>query len=98
MRNFGYRVVDVATGVEAIERLRQQRFELLLVDFAMPGMNGAEVARAAQQLQADVKILIVSGYADSAAIESALGATPLLRKPFDVNELGIAVGQIINPA
>jgi hypothetical protein len=45
-----------------------------------------------------VKILIVSGYADSAAIESALGATPLLRKPFDVNELGIAVGQIINPA
>ena len=44
-----------------------------VVDFAMPGMNGAEVARAAQIDQPGLQVLIVSGYADSAAVEAALG-------------------------
>ncbi len=96
LRSLGYQVVDVASGSEALEQLRERRFDLLLVDFAMPGMNGAEVARAAQQLQAGIRVMIVSGYADSAAIESALGAIPLLRKPFDVAELGAAVADVLD--
>ncbi|HKE95667.1 MAG TPA: response regulator [Povalibacter sp.] len=95
LRSFGYQVVDSASGSEGLELLRADRFDLLLVDFAMPGMNGADVARAAQEMQPDLRVLIVSGYADSAAIEAALGATPLLRKPFDVAELGAAVAAIL---
>ena len=59
----------------------------------MPGMNGAEVARAAQERQPGIKVLMVSGYADSAAVEAALGSARLLRKPFDLAELGAAVAR-----
>ena len=57
----------------------------------MPGMNGAEVARAAQERQPGIKVLMVSGYADSDAVEAALGSARQLRKPFDLAELGAAV-------
>jgi CheY-like chemotaxis protein len=96
LRSLGYRVTDVAGGADALTHLRERRFDLLLIDFAMPGMNGAEVARAAHELHADLKILMVSGYADSAAIASAPGATTLLRKPFDLRELSAAVAEVLD--
>jgi CheY-like chemotaxis protein len=95
LRQLAYHVVDVSDGAAALEQLRNEQFDLLLVDFAMPGMNGADVARAAQQIDAQMKVLIVSGYANSAAIEAALGETPVLRKPFDTQELGLTVKRII---
>ena len=85
----------MSNGQDALARLRESHFDLLVVDFAMPGMNGAEVARAAKEMQPSLKVLIVSGYADSAAIEALLGDTPLLRKPFDVHALSVAVAEIL---
>ncbi|HEY6643182.1 ATP-binding protein [Povalibacter sp.] len=96
LRNLHYHVVDVDSGTAALSQLEQQRFDLLLVDFAMPGMNGAQVAHAARARRPDLRILIVSGYSDSAAIETALGTTPLLRKPFDTAELSAAVAAILS--
>jgi signal transduction histidine kinase/CheY-like chemotaxis protein len=96
LRSLQYQVTAVENGEEALAKLDGgERFELLLVDFAMPGMNGAEVARAAQNRQPSIRILMVSGYADSAAVEEALGSTRLLRKPFDVAELGVAVAETL---
>jgi DNA-binding NtrC family response regulator len=59
-------------------------------------MNGADVARAARDRQPDIRVLMVSGYADSAAVESALGSARLLRKPFDLTELGAAVAETLS--
>jgi CheY-like chemotaxis protein len=63
----------------------------MILDFAMPETNGAEVALAARQYNPNVRILFVSGYADSSALEAAVGTTPLLRKPFRPIELASAV-------
>ena len=90
----GYRVVDASDGQSAIERLQESVFDLLLVDFAMPGMNGAELARLAREMQAALRILIVSGYADSTALQAAVGDAPQLRKPFDTVELQAAVKEL----
>jgi signal transduction histidine kinase/CheY-like chemotaxis protein len=96
LRSLQYQVTAVESGEQALATLDGgERFDLLLVDFAMPGMNGAEVARAAQNRQPDIKVLMVSGYADSAAVEAALGSARLLRKPFDVAELGAAVAETL---
>jgi CheY-like chemotaxis protein len=65
--------------------------DLLILDFAMPEINGAEVAQTARQKIGDLKILFVSGYADSSALETAVGSAPLLRKPFRPTELAVAV-------
>lgn len=95
LQSLGYRVVDLAAGAPALALLNETRFDLLVVDFAMPGMNGAQVARAAQERQPGLRVLIISGYADSAAIKAALGSAPLLHKPFDVTELGTAVAEVL---
>jgi CheY-like chemotaxis protein len=96
LRSLQYQVTAVESGEQALATLDAgERFDLLLVDFAMPGMNGAEVANAAQNRQPGIKVLMVSGYADSAAVEAALGSARLLRKPFDVAELGAAVAETL---
>jgi CheY-like chemotaxis protein len=95
LRGMGHQVKDAAEGATALELLDQQRFDLLLVDYAMPGMNGAEVARAALAKQPGIRILVVSGYADSAALTAAIGSATQLRKPFDLAELRAAVTQIL---
>jgi CheY-like chemotaxis protein len=71
--------------------------DLMLVDFAMPGMNGAEVARAARERRPDLPIVFASGYADTAAIESVAGHNaPILRKPFRVDDLQAIVAETLN--
>jgi CheY-like chemotaxis protein len=60
----------------------------MLVDFAGPGVNGAEVAAAARERWPDLPIVFASGYADTAAIEQAVGEDAAqLRKPFRIDEL-----------
>jgi signal transduction histidine kinase/CheY-like chemotaxis protein len=95
LRSLQYHVTEAENGAQGLATLERERFDLLLVDFAMPGMNGADVARAAQERQPGINVLMVSGYADSAAVEAALGTARLLRKPFDLAELGAAVAQTL---
>ena len=98
LRAMGYQVYDASGGAEALVLLDRQRFDLLLADFAMPGMTGAELAKAAQLKQPGLPVLIASGYADSSAMERALGSTRQLRKPFDAAELGAAVADTLRNA
>lgn len=95
LRTLQYRVLEAGGGEEALNELERTNVDLLVVDFAMPGMNGAELARAAQKKWSDLPILMVSGYADSAAVEAAIGPVQLLRKPFDLAELGSAVAEVL---
>ncbi len=84
----GYQVIEAADGPAGIALLHTHRPDLLLVDYAMPGMNGAEVARAAQTIRGDLPIVFASGYADSAALVEAVGSRAhMLRKPFSLADL-----------
>jgi signal transduction histidine kinase/ActR/RegA family two-component response regulator len=88
----GYETQEAVDGPTALERLKERRPDLAIVDFAMPGMNGAELAREAKRLYPDLKLLFASGYADSDALAEALGSGALiLRKPFQMSELSAAV-------
>jgi signal transduction histidine kinase/ActR/RegA family two-component response regulator len=95
LRSMGHDVTDAAEGTAALEILDRHPFDLLLVDYAMPGMNGAAVARAAREKQPGLRILVVSGYSDSAALEAAIGSAAQLRKPFDLSELRAAVLDVL---
>ena len=78
----GHVVDAVSDGPTALAAIGQRSFDLVLVDFAMPGMDGAEVIRRARALRPDTEFLIVSGYSDSDAIATAAPGTPVLAKPF----------------
>jgi signal transduction histidine kinase len=91
LAEIGYIVHEAEHGEAALAMQKSVNPQLLIVDFSMPGTNGAEVVKAARLVQPSLPILFVSGYADSAALEAAMGSAPLLRKPFLPAELATAV-------
>jgi signal transduction histidine kinase len=91
LSEIGYVVHEAEHGEAALAMQRTLHPQLMIIDFAMPGTNGAEVVKAARMTQPTLPILFVSGYADSAALEAALGSAPFLKKPFRPAELASAV-------
>ncbi|MDO8321507.1 MAG: response regulator [Phenylobacterium sp.] len=83
----GYCVVEAGSGGAALETLQQRPdIDLMLLDFAMPGMNGAEVARQAITRRPHLPIVFVTGYADAEALAHA-GDAGVIQKPFEDHEL-----------
>jgi signal transduction histidine kinase len=91
LSEIGYVVHEAEHGEAALAMQKSVDPQLMIIDFAMPGTNGAEVVKAARAAQPTLPILFVSGYADSAALEAAMGSAPFLRKPFRPAELAAAV-------
>jgi signal transduction histidine kinase len=91
LSELGYVVEEAPDSETAIEKLKAFAPHLLIVDFAMPVATGAEVAAAAREIDPALRVLFISGYADSAALERAVGTAKLLRKPFRPAELAAAV-------
>ena len=91
----GYRVLSADSGPGALEILERERPDVMVLDYAMPGMNGAELARLARQRWPGAPIIFASGHADTAEVEAALGAeASILRKPFDMDALARAVAEL----
>jgi PAS domain S-box-containing protein len=91
LHTFGYEVRESEDGYAGIDALNSRCPDLLIVDFAMPGINGAEVATRAREQHADLPIIFVTGYADMDAVERVSGSKFLLRKPFEVAALANVV-------
>src|SRR5919108_2182620 len=89
LENAGYEVTDYDNGMSAYRRLREEPFELLLTDIVMPEMDGIELARRAAELDPDMKIMFITGFAavalnpDSHAPRDA----KVLSKPFHLRDL-----------
>jgi two-component system, cell cycle response regulator CpdR len=89
LQNAGYDVISFDNGLSAYQRLREEPFELLLTDIVMPEMDGIELARRASELDPDIKIMFITGFAavalnsDSAAPKNA----KVLSKPVHLREL-----------
>jgi two-component system, cell cycle response regulator CpdR len=89
LQNAGYEVISFDNGLSAYQRLREEPFELLLTDIVMPEMDGIELARRASELDPDIKIMFITGFAavalnpDSKAPKNA----KVLSKPVHLREL-----------
>jgi CheY-like chemotaxis protein len=92
----GYRVPEAGTGAEGLAALAATRPDLLVVDFAMPDMTGAEVISKARQSFPELPVILATGYADMAAVERLAGKPTILRKPFDIAALGDAVNEVLD--
>jgi CheY-like chemotaxis protein len=84
----GHRAQEAPSGLDGIAMLATEHFDLVLLDYAMPVMNGAEVAREIHRLKAQTPIVFVSGYSDTDQLRSVMNEhTALLRKPFTIDGL-----------
>jgi DNA-binding response OmpR family regulator len=103
LQTHGWTVSEIDDGSLVEEQLVQRRYDLLLLDLYMPGMNGFEVLRRIRKPHAGlqtvwktpptVRIIVLSGAAGRSGLEFAtrLGADACLAKPFDVSDLLAAV-------
>ena len=89
LENAGYEVIDYDNGMSAYRRLREEPFELLLTDIEMPEMDGIELARRAAELDPDIKIMFITGFAAVAlnADSRAPKDAKVLSKPFHLRDL-----------
>jgi two-component system, NtrC family, response regulator HydG len=99
LTDLGYRVDVAQDGVSALELVRQRHYDVALLDYRMPGMDGLTLYREIKKQRAGTVSLLVTAYASPATAEEALtaGAWKVLAKPVDFGKLlGLvdeAVGQ-----
>jgi signal transduction histidine kinase/CheY-like chemotaxis protein len=87
LRELGYQVLEAGSGGAALEVLGSSaKVDLLLLDFAMPGMNGAELSRRARGRRPLLPVLFVTGFAEQDAFKG-ISERDIVRKPINVHEL-----------
>ena len=87
----GYVVSASSNGADGLKSLEGGQHDLLIVDYAMPGMNGVEVVREVRRLSPEMPIILATGYADMAAVDAVMQPERVLRKPFRIDDLNMAV-------
>ena len=93
----GYIIETGGSGEEAIEILKEKKFDILLLDIKMEGMSGLEVLKKVKESDPDLAVIMITAYGSiSTAIEALKnGAHEYLLKPFDPNELGVVIEKIL---
>ncbi|NGM38732.1 response regulator [Methylobacterium sp. DB0501] len=96
----GYTIREAGSGLAAIQSLEtDSRVDLAVLDFAMPGMNGVEVANALRSRWPQIQVLFVTGYADHTALAQfdTGGEDRVIQKPFRGEDLERKVASILEP-
>lgn len=91
LKMLGYVVTEAPDGKTGLGRLMDDRPDLMMVDFAMPGMNGIDVISAARALRDDLPVILATGYADVDISRLSVRRCSILRKPFQLDELARTV-------
>ena len=96
LSDFGHEVVESATGSEALASLRNGDcgYDLMITDYAMPHVSGAEFLREARTICPGVAALMITGYADADAIGDRPEGVEILLKPFTPRKLEAAIARI----
>ena len=91
----GYQVSSFDNGASAYDRLREEPFSLLLTDIVMPEMDGIELARRATELDPDLKVMFITGFAAvTLKAGKAVPQAKVLSKPFHLRDLVLEVDRM----
>jgi len=95
----GYRTLEAVDGPSGLRILRtNERIDLLVTDVGLPGMNGRQVADQARETRPELKILFITGYAESVAISNGFlqPGMEMITKPFDLDHLAQRIRAMIS--
>ncbi len=89
LQSYNYEVLSYERGEQALDRLRQQFFDILITDLQMPEMDGLELIRRAKIIQPEIKAILVTGspIAESRHKENEMKLSGFLLKPVNWTEL-----------
>ena len=92
----GHTVETAADGCEGLSKFRAGRFDLVLVDRAMPQVNGDQLTEAIKEVDPDMPVILVTGFADTLGDNhKRWRANLVLSKPFSHTSLREAVGRAV---
>ena len=94
IRDLGHSITEAASGEDALERLAQAEFDIVVTDYKMPRMDGAELIRHVRAQHPGTAVLLITGYTGVA--EDVLGI-PRLAKPFGQAEIATALAALFTP-
>ena len=84
-----YEISLACDGDEAIEKLHERSYDLVITDLRMPKVPGEEVVKAVRELRPETKVIVISGYSSLYTVSKSVshGACAFLSKPFSIKEL-----------
>ncbi len=93
----GHTIQTAPSGEEALEKLKETHFDIMLVDIKMEGISGLEVLQQVKESDPDVAVVMITAYGSIPSALEAMknGAYDYMLKPFDPNELGVLIEKII---
>ncbi len=97
LQALGYAVKGANRGEAALELMRREPFDLMVLDYKMPGMTGFEVFQQARTLHPDMAVVLVTGHGTPEIINEAnrMGFSAILLKPFTSDELRSTVEKVL---
>ena len=89
----GYKAEAVSCGGEAIEKVQQGKFSIVVTDLKMPGMNGIEVIKKLKAINSGICVIVITAYPSIESVIEAMreGAYDYIVKPFNIEELRLVI-------
>jgi two-component system response regulator (stage 0 sporulation protein F) len=93
----GYETFQASNGKAALDIVKNENPDLVLLDMKIPGMDGLEILKRIKEINEDVKVIMMTAYGELDMINEATqnGALMHFTKPFDIDELRVAVNRKI---
>lgn len=91
----GFEVVSAVNGSEALEKFKAQRFDIVILDIQMPGMNGIEVLRQMKMIDADIPVILSSAFNEYKQDLGAWASDEYVVKSADISELKETVLRLV---
>ena len=97
LKRLGYRVIEAATGKEAVQKALAEPVDVALLDIKLPDMNGAQVYPLLMQAKPELKVIVFSGYALDGPAQEILdaGANGFIQKPFSISGLSEKIKEVL---
>jgi CheY-like chemotaxis protein len=97
LRDGGYEVIQASSGTDALAALdADPAIDLLIVDFAMPGMSGVKLLEQARARSPRIKVVFITGYVEPPWLEGKFAGEIVVKKPFTMEQLAPAVRKALN--
>jgi two-component system, chemotaxis family, chemotaxis protein CheY len=89
LQSAGHTVIEAHNGLDALEQFNAGHFDMVITDMNMPRMDGLELIKALRRQQADLYIMLITGYGttDTEKRAGELGVNEYIPKPFDIEAL-----------
>lgn len=100
LEELGHKVTTAGSGSEGLTLVKQQDFDLVLLDLKMPGMDGAELFHQIKTIKPKLPVIIVTGYPDSEMMMRALTYGPfgVMNKPFNESDIIMSINNFLQIA